>query len=96
MGHHNTQEVSHLPGLPIAGQLLLKKTREPANIIFEAAHVIFLETFIPLEEKKHLCDFCRIKALIGLLFCDSAMGSISISFREMKLIRKGQRDSQIR
>ncbi len=39
--------------------------------------------------------YSQIKALNGPLFCDSARSSISVSFREMKLIRKGHRASQL-
>lgn len=42
-----------------------------------------------------LVIYSQIKALNGPLVCESARSSISQSFREMELIRKGQRVSQL-
>lgn len=39
--------------------------------------------------------YSQIKALNGPLFCDCTRSSISVLFGEMKLIRKGQRTSQL-
>lgn len=49
----------------------------------------------PFKRKGISVIYSQIKALNGPLFCDSARSSIPLSFREMKLIRKGQRASQL-
>lgn len=43
------------------------------------------------REKKDVGDLQPSKALKCPLFCDSARSSISASFRDIELIRKGQR-----
>lgn len=105
MGYHNTQEVSYLPGLPITGQLLWRKP-DNQQIFFESKwpqsvrrHVLFFskpsKPLHLLKRKRILVIYSQIKPLNGPLFCDSARSSISVSFREMKPIRKGQGDSQL-
>lgn len=58
-------------------------------------HLFFFST--PLNPfKRRISVICsQIKAPNGPLFCDSARISISLSFREMKLIREGQRASRL-
>lgn len=58
-------------------------------------HVLFFPKPLHLLNRKRiLVIYSQIKALNGPLFFDIA-SSISVSFREMELIRKGQRASQL-
>lgn len=64
--------------------------RKPGNILSHGGCRVWRDTCY----SKIVVIYSQIKTLNGPMFCDSARSSISLSFREMKLIRKGQRASQ--
>lgn len=92
--------ISHQPLLLVGYHIIHRKlVIFPASLFRAGLRDNVCDSFSkplhPFKRKEILVIYSQIKALNGPLICASAGSSISPSFREMNLIRKGQSASQL-